>query len=157
MESDDTSPKVTKIQSDVCEITENKSQAKEDTGNLKAIPAEGTGCNVLIQEDDPVNLTATIPEEKEHKTPDEDGTYELPALTEEISGFTNFDPQKIENRNIGEHSTYQNFPKHESHGHEPYKISKAKENSPDYEELDECRREVEDPHVYQKLLKARVV
>ena len=126
----------------MCEITANKSQAKEDTGNLKTIPAEGTGCKVLIQEDDPVNLTPTISEDKEHKTPDQDKTYELPALTEELTGCT------------GEDNTYQNFPKQESHDHESHKMSKAKENLSDYEELDECRREVEDPHVYQKLVKA---
>ena len=106
VESDDTSPKVSKVPFNVCEITGNESQAKEDKGNLKAIPAEGTRFKVLIKEDDPVSITQTIPEEKEHKTPDQD---------------------------------------------------KAKENLSDYEELDECRREVEDPHVYQKLVKARVV
>ena len=142
VESDDTSPKVSKIPSNVCEIIENKSQAKEDTENLKAIPAEGIRYKVLIKEDDPVNLTQTIPEEKEQKTPDQDKTYELPVLTEEITGYT------------GEDNTYQNFPKQESHDHESSKLSKAKENMSDYEELDECRREVEDPHVYQKLVKA---
>ena len=136
------------------EITGNESQAKEDTGNLKEIPAEATGRKVLIAEDDPVNLTQKIPEEKEHKAPNQDGTYELPALTEDISGYTTFDQQKIEGRNTGEDNTYQNLPKQESHDHEPYKMSKAKENLSDYEELDECRREVEDPHVYQKLVKA---
>ena len=103
VESGGTSPKVNKIPSNVCEITENKSRAMEDRGNLKALPAEGTRCKVSIKEDDPVSITQTIPEEKEHKTPDQD---------------------------------------------------KAKKNFSDYEELDECRREVEDPHVYQKLVKA---
>ena len=149
VQSDDTSPKVSKIPSNVCDITESKSQAKEDTGNLKAILAEGTTrYKVLIKEDDPVNLTQTIPEEKEHKTPDQDKTYELPALTEEITGYT------------GEDNTCQDLPKQESHDHgESSKMSKAKpkENLSDYEELDECRREVEDPHVYQELVKARVV
>ena len=116
-----------KIPYGACEITGNEGQAKEDTGNLKAISAEATGCKDLIQEDDRVNLTPSIPEEKEHKTPDQDGTCELLALSEEISG-------------------------QESHDHEPYKMSKAKENLPDYEELDDCKREVEDPHVYQKLV-----
>ena len=101
----------------MCEITGNKSQAKEDTGYLKAIPAEGTRYKVLVQEDDPVNLTPTIPEEKEHKTPDQDKTYELPASTEEITGYT------------GEDNT--------SYDHESSKMSKAKENLSDYEELDE--------------------
>ena len=142
VESDDTSPKVSKIPSNVCEITANKSQAKEDTGNLKAITAEGTRYKVLIKEDDPVNLTQTIQEEKKHKTPHQDKTYELPALTDEITGYT------------GEDNTYQNLPKQESYDQESSKLSKAKENLSDYEELDECRREVEDPHVYQKLVKA---
>ena len=142
VESDDTSLKVKKIPSNVCEITENKSQAKEDRGNLKAITAEGTRYKFLIKEDDPLNLTQAIPEEKEHKTPDQDKTYELPALTEELTGYT------------GEDNTYQNLPKQESHDQESSKLSKAKENLSDYEELDECRREVEDPHVYQKLVKA---
>ena len=142
VESDDTSPKVSKIPSNVSENTENKSQAKEDIENLKAIPAEGTRYKVLIKEDDPLNLTQTIPEEKEHKTPGQDKTYELPALPEEINGYTGGD------------NTYQNLPKQESQDQESSKLSKAKENLSDYEELDECRREVEDLHVYQKLVKA---
>ena len=117
-----------KIPYDVCEITENDDQAKEDSGNLKAISAEATGCKDLIQEDDHVNFTPTIPEEKEHKTPDQDGTCELLAIAEEISV-------------------------QETHDHEPYKMSKPKESLSDYEELDYCRREVEDPHVYKKLVK----
>ena len=118
-----------KIPYDVCKITGNEDQAKKDTGNLKAILAEATGCKVLIQEDNPVNLTPSIPEENEQKTPDQDGTCDLLALSEEISG-------------------------QESHDHEPHKMSKAKENLSEYEELDDCRRPVEDPHVYQKLVKA---
>ena len=133
VQSDDTSPKVSKIPSNVCEITENKSQTKEDTGNLKAILAEGTTRHkLLIKEDDPVNLTQTTPEEKEHKTPDQSG----------------------------EDNTCQDLPKQESHDHgESFKMSKAKpkENLSDYEKLDECRREVEDPHVYQELVKSLVV
>ena len=113
VESDDTSPKVSKIPSNVCEITENKSQAKEDTGNLKAITAEGTRYKVLIKEDDPVNLTQTIPEEKKHKTPDQDKTYELPALTDEITGYT------------GEDNTYQNLLKQESYDQGSSKLSKV--------------------------------
>ena len=96
-----------KIPYDVCKITGNEDLAKKDTGNLKTIPAEATGCKVLFQEYNPVNLTPSIPEENEQKTPDQDGTCDLLALSEEISG-------------------------QESHDHEPHKMSKAKENLSEY-------------------------
>ena len=137
IESDNTSLKVKKIPP-----VGHISQAKEETRNVTAIPAENTGHTVSIQEDDPGYVMATIQQEREHN----DRDYEVPALPAEIPD-PELGSEKIKGRNTKEVNTYQKSLKHESHDH------KVTENLSDYQELDQCRREVSDSNMYQKLLK----
>ena len=125
IESDSMSLQAKNIPSDANEISTNLSQA----------------------------LTTTVQQEKEHKTPDHDETYEVPALCEEFSGNAELDLERFKGRNTRDDNTDQKLLKQESHDHESYKMSKVKADLSDYEELNQCRREVEDHNVYQKLLK----
>lgn len=148
IESDNQSPKVKKVPSDAHEISRNISQkiAEEETRNITAIPAEETRYTISIQEDDPEYVKASIHQEGEHKTPAKDENYEVPALPVEIPGYPEFDSERFEG--INPDNTYQKLSKQESHDH------KVKENLSDYQELDQCRREVGDNNIYQKLVKA---
>ena len=138
IESDNTSPEVKKIPP-----VGHISRAKEETRNVAAIPAVGTGYTLSIQKDDPGYVMATIRQKREHS----ERNYEVPALPVEIPGYPNLGSEKIKDRNTKEVDTYQKSVKHESHDH------KVTENLSDYQELDQCRREVNDSNIYQKLLK----
>ena len=146
---DNISPAVRKIPSDVCEISGDTRQAENDTGYTTPIPAYDTGYVTPIPEDDPGYLLPTIQQQVQHETPAPDGTYEVPALPEEISVYTELDSERFE-----EDNTYQKLLKQESHDHDSSKMSKAKKNLSDYEELDGFKRVVEqEKNVYQKLVK----
>ena len=101
IESDNSSSTVREIPTGVGEISRNTRQAKNDIGHATPIPAYGTGYVTPLPEDDPAYLISTIQQQVQHETPAPDGTYEVPALSEEISGYTELDPENLKIEILG--------------------------------------------------------
>ena len=105
IESDNSSSTVREIPTGVGEISRNTRQAENDTGYTTRIPAYDTGYITPIPEDDLGCLIPTIQQQVQHETPAP--AYEVPALPEEISGYTELDPERFKGRNTGDDNTYQ--------------------------------------------------
>ena len=81
------------------EISGNTRQAENDTGYTTPIPAYDTRYITPIPESDPGYLIPTIQQQVQHETPAQNRTYEVPALPQEISGYTELDSKRFEEDN----------------------------------------------------------
>jgi hypothetical protein len=106
----------------------------------------------LLKEDDGYVIPAS--EEPQHETPGQNETCEEPKLSPENPVYTELD---MNGRNTTEDGSYQKLEKQDSdyvlpahERRESYEDIKMGRNLPDYTELDQSKREVDD---YQKLVK----
>lgn len=124
---------------------------KGKTGHYQEVNVTSTGRFLKreVLSADPGYSIPMIQQEQQHRSSSQDAAYEVPFHSVGTPGYPQLDP--VRDTKTGH--TYQNILKVPGmHDQESFKMKKVEGNLSAYQELDQCRREV-DNHVYQQLAK----